>query len=298
MNQRLFSRGLVLQPAFRAFAGASNGARTAELAALLCFAMLTLAPAGLAQDITFSKTRYSSVKEPKEADVMLTITDSKIVVKAKEANGIDLEIPFSAIDSMSYEVAARHRVAEGAMIGSLALMTVKTKSHWLDIEYHEGDAKQLTTLRLDKSEYKSVISTLEAKTGKPIATLKSNASPFNPTAGSKDMDEVIPFPMDAVTTALKPAMESMGCKVTHETAGRIECKREWSKGMDTERTGAGGERVTAKLEAKGTQTRVRIETEKGVRGRMVKRNWSTPIYNDMMKGLQRPPDSVAASAKG
>lgn len=269
--------------------------RSARAVAALCLAALTLAPSSLAQDTTFSKTRYSSVKQPKEADVILTITDSKILVKAKEANGIALEIPFSSIDSMSYEVAVRHRVAEGAMLGSLLLMTTKTKSHWLDLEYREGDAKQLTTLRLDKSEYQQVIETLEAKIGKKIATLNSNSSAFNPTAGSKDMDEIVAFPMEAVAAALKPAMESMNCSVTHATASQIECKREWAKNRDTERTGSGGERVTARLEAKGEQTRVRIDTEKGFRGRLVKKNWSTPIYEEMMKSLQKPAQDASAS---
>jgi len=258
-------------------------------------AVLTLAPASLAQDVTFNKTRYSSVKQSKEADVALTVTDSKILIKGKEANGISLEIPFSSIDSMSYEVAARHRVAEGLWVGGLIMMSTKTKSHWLDIEYHEGDAKQLTTLRLDKSEYKEVIATLESKTGKHIATLNAKESAFNPTAGSKDMDTVVPYRMDAVAAALKPAMESVGCNVTHETAGQLECKRQWANRWDTERTGAGGEKVTARLEAKGVQTRVRIETEKGVRGRMVKKNWSTPIYEEMIKSLQKPAQSATAS---
>jgi hypothetical protein len=282
-------------PAFRAIARAWVNARGARAAAVLCLAALTLALASFAQDVIFNKTRYSSVKQPKEAEVILTITDSKVLVKAKEANGIALEIPFTSIESMSYEVAARHRVAEGAMLGSLLLMTTKTKSHWLDIEYREGHAKQLTTLRLDKSEYQHVIATLEAKTGKNIATLNSNTSAFNPTAGSKDMDEVIPFPMEAVAAALKPAMENMNCNVTHATGSQIECKREWAKNRDTERTGSGGERVTAKLEAKGAQTRVRIDTEKGFRGRMVKKNWSTPIYNEMMKSLQEPSQSTKVS---
>jgi len=229
-------------------------ARRAGPLAALCLAVVTLAPTVQAQDATFGKTRYSSAKQPKEADVVLTVADSKILVKGKKENGINMEIPFSSIDSMSYEVAARHRVAEGAMLGSLLLMTTKTKSHWLDIEYHEGDAKQLTTLRLDKSEFKKVIATLEEKTGKHIATLDSNSSVFNPTAGSKDMDEVVPFRIDAVAAALKPAMEDFGCKVKNANASRVDCKREWANHPDTERTGSGGEKVTATLEAKGEQT--------------------------------------------
>jgi hypothetical protein len=257
--------------------------------------VLTLVPPVQAQDVAFGKTRYSSPKHPKEDDVVLTVADSKILIKGKKENEINMEIPFSSIDSLSYEIAARHRVAEGAMLGSLLLMTTKTKSHWLDIEYREGDTKQSTTLRLDKSEYHQVIATLEAKTGKKIATLDSNTSAFNPTAGSKDRDELVPFRIDLVVAAVKPAMESFGCKVKDATASHIECKREWANNRDTERTGSGGERVTATLEAKGEKTRVRIATEKGFRGRMVKKNWSTPIYQEMMKSLQEPAKTAVTS---
>ncbi len=298
MEHRLSSARSVFQRTFWTIAKVSERARRAELVAVLCVAVLTLASAGLAQDVTFSKTRYSSVKLPKEADVALTVVDSKILIRGKKQNGINIEIPFSSIDSMSYERSARHRVGEGATVMLLSLgagavlMATKTKSHWLDIQYHEGDAKQLTVLRLDKSEYENVISTLEARTGKHIAVLNSKTSPLNPTAESKDMDEVIPFRMDAVVAALKPAMESMGCNVTHATANRIECKR--GRG-DSERTGYGGEKITATLEAKNEQTRVRIWTGKGFVGRARKNNWSTPIYQEMMKSLQEPSQSTNVS---
>jgi hypothetical protein len=255
-----------------------------------------------ADDVTFHKSRYSSAKEPREADVSLTITDSKMLIRGTKENGLKIEIPYSSIDSMAYEVAARHRVGEGAGVALLSpgagfvLMATKTKSHWLDIDYHEGEVKQLTILRLDKSEYKDVIATLEARTGKRIGTLDSNHSEFNPTAGSKDVDTVVPYRRDAVASAIKSAMEGMGCDVKKAKADRLECKRPWAKGRhDTERTGSGGEKVTAKLDAKGDQTRVRIETEKGFVGRLVKKNWSTPIYDAMMKGLQEPAQSTTAS---
>ena len=266
--------------------------------AALCLTLLPLVPAGLAQDVIFSKTRYSSVKQPKEADVVLTIAESKILIKGKKADGIDMEIPYSSIDSISYQLAARHRVGEGAGIMALSLgagaivMATKTKSYWLDIEYHEGDAKQLAVLRLDKSEYQKVMATLEARSGKHIAVLAPQKNPLNPTAGSKDMDEVIQFGMVAIVAALKPAMESFGCNVTDVTASRMECKR--GRG-NSERTGYGGEKVTATLEAKGEQTRVRIWTGKGFVGRMGKTNWSTPIYQEMMKSLQKSAQSATAS---
>ena len=172
------------------------------------------------------------------------------------------------------------------------LIALVTKSHWLDIEYHDGDAKQEMVLRLDKSEYEKVLSTLEARTGKTIARLDTKTSPLNPTANSKDVDQVIPFQKDAVAAALRPAMENVGCKVKETNAKRIECKRERG---NSERTGYGGEQVTAEFEAKGEQTRVRIWTGKGFVGRIRKNNWSTPIYDEMMKTLQKPAQNAAAA---
>jgi hypothetical protein len=196
--------------------------------------------------------------------------------------------PYSSIDEMSYEYATRHRVAEGASVMVLSLgagailMATKTKSHWLAIVYHEGETKQTTVLQLDKSEYEAVIAALEARTGKKIAVLESKSSQLNPTAESKDMDEMVPFGTDRIVAALKPAMESVGCKVTAVKASSVECKR--ARGGD-ERTGYGGEKVIASLETKGDQTRVRIATHKG------SKNWSTSIYQEMMKNLQPPAQS-------
>lgn len=264
----------------------------------VCVALIiTLVRVGHAEGTTFSKIKYSSLKQPKEVDVILSITDSKILIKAKgkKGSGIDMEIPYSSIEAMSYELAARHRVAEGAAVMALSLgagailMATKTKSHWLDIQYHEGDAKQLTVLQLDKSEYKAVIAALEAKTGKHIAVLDSKNSPLNPVVGSKNMDQVVPFGREKVAAALKSAMETEGCKVTEAKEGRIECKR--ARG-GSERTGFGGEKVTVTLEAKTDQTRVRIQTGKGVVGRLGKKNWSSAIYEEMMKNLQKPAPSV------
>ncbi|MGH9746795.1 MAG: hypothetical protein ACRD59_11880 [Candidatus Acidiferrales bacterium] len=298
MKNRLHVHRAIFPNAFRAMARVWDGVQRSGPVAVLCLSVLALAPAGLAQDVTFNKTRYSSVKQPGEADVVLTLTDSKILIKDKKANGIDMEIPYSSIDSISYELATRHRVAEGAGVMALSIgagaivMATKTKSYWLDIEHHDGDAKELTVLRLDKSEHEQVMAALAAKSRKHIEALATKGRPLNPTVGSKDMDEVIPFGMEAVAAALKPAMESFGCNVTEAKDKRIECKR--PRGY-SERTGSGAEKVTATLEAKGDQTRVRIWTGKGFVGRIGKNNWSTPIYEEMMKNLQKPAQSATAS---
>ena len=196
---------------------------------------LAFAPTGVAQNTSFDKTRYSSAMHPIEVEVHFTVADSKISIKSKKVNKnlppVEIEIPYSSIDAMSYELATRHRVSEGAMVMVASLgagaivMATKTKSHWLVIQHHDSDAKQSTVLRLDKSEYSSVITALEAKTGKHIFVLDAKTSSSNPTAKGKNMDELVPFGIEKVMAALRPAMESEGCKVTEATSTRIECKR-------------------------------------------------------------------------
>jgi hypothetical protein len=252
-----------------------------------------LAHAALCQDAVFNKSHFSSVNSPKEAEVRLTITDKDVRVEGKK-NAMDLVVPFSSIDSLSYEVAERHRVGEGAvvMLASLGVgavvMATKSKSHWLDIAYHDGTQSHSMVLRLDKSEFESVLGTLEQRSGKTIARTNAKSSATNPTANSRDMDEVVPYGLAAVASALKPAMEDVGCHVRKDAANHIECRRDWSKSGGVERTGVGGEKITAELVQQDKGTRVRISTEKGLRGRLYKKNWSTAIYQDMLKSLQKP----------
>jgi hypothetical protein len=120
------------------------------------------------------------------------------------------------------------------------------------------------------------------------ASINSKTSALYLNAESRDVDEVIPFAMDKVMTALKPAMESAGCKVTEAAANRIECKR--ARVHSQQASDEGAEKVTAVLEGNGGQTRVRISTGKGFYGRLGKKNWSTPIYQEMLKSLQKTPE--------
>jgi len=101
-----------------------------------------------------------------------------------------------------------------------------------------------------------------------------------------DVDETIPFPMDKVMAAVKPAMESVSCNVKESSADHVECKRP-RVATDWRFNDVGGESVTALLEAQGDQTRIRITTGKGFYGRLGKDSWSMPIFQEMMKRLQQ-----------
>ena len=119
------------------------------------------------------------------------------------------------------------------------------------------------------------------------ATINPDAGPVDLIGVTIDIDEVVPFPVDKVMAALKPAMESQDCYVTSTTADSIECKRPRASTTAQQEASGGGESVTARLEAQGDQAHVIITTGKGFYGRLFKKNWSTPIYQEMMKNLQK-----------
>jgi hypothetical protein len=107
----------------------------------------------------------------------------------------------------------------------------------------------------------------------------------DPSKGSKDVDQTIAYPMPKVLDAARLAMATFGCdsKKDKEKADYLECTRDRHVGV---MVGSGGEKVTVKLSEKGSETRVEIKTGKGFVGRLGKKNWSTPIFNEMMKTLK------------
>ena len=103
------------------------------------------------------------------------------------------------------------------------------------------------------------------------------------TKGSKDVDEVIQYPMDAVQRAVKIGMQTYGFDIKQEKPDYLEGTRSRHVGVVV---GSGGEKVTVKLSPESGGTRVKIDTGKGFVGRMGKKNWSTPIFNETLKVLK------------
>jgi hypothetical protein len=103
------------------------------------------------------------------------------------------------------------------------------------------------------------------------------------TKGSKDVDQTVAYPMDKVFDAAKQALLTHGCNIKKEKADYLECTKDRHIGMVV---GSGGEKITVKLTPKGNETRVEIKTGKGFVGRLGKKNWSTPVFDEMMKTLK------------
>ncbi len=118
-------------------------------------------------------------------------------------------------------------------------MLSKKRSEWLSITYAEAGVPSTATQGLDKTEAWSIRNSIQSKMGQPIQELDEKHNPFDPTAGSTDVDKVVPFGKDRVAAALHTAMESFGCQSTSETASVLQCKR---KRGHSELTGPAGSR--------------------------------------------------------
>jgi hypothetical protein len=242
----------------------------------LAVLLLGIASAG---DATFEKSKLTVSAGAKETAVDLIVSDHGVTVRGRAGASVFLELPYSGIGRISYAFINSRRPELWPLLG-LAVALTKGQSHWMVIETGTAATPQSTILRLDKTEYQDVISALNARSGKRVEVLEPSSRVLDPTKGSHDEDETVPFQIDTVLAALKPAMESVACKVGRATANHIECKRgPHLKGP----LRPGGELVTVSLESKGTETRVQIKTARGLG-----HDWSTPIYLELRKRLGTP----------
>ena len=235
--------------------------------------------ASFAQTVSFEKTQLQTLDKGKQEmiDVEFQVGEDKAVIVDKGNATVLFEIPYTEIKNISYDGARTPRTELGLLVGVFS----KSTSHWLFIEYAEGDATSEPVLQIHKDDIEQVMAALEAGTGAPVTILAE--SRINPTEGSKNVKEVVPHSVEQIRLALQPAMEMYGCQITKEKDDEMECKR--GRGENPGAQGCGGEKVTGKFKAEGSSTRVEIKTAKGFLGAACKKNWSTPMFNEMMKNL-------------
>lgn len=265
-----------------------------RLSYLLACTFLLISQVNGAEKDSFTKSKLVTMKnhEQNVVNVDLRFSDFELLVFKRGKSELLMQIPYSSIRSISYEYAERHRIEEGLFLGA-PLMTTKNRSHWLAVSNGQDT---ISVFRLHKDEFRDILSAFGTKSGKSIEFLEDKGGLANPTAGSTDVDQIVPYHAEAIFRQIKPAMEKYNCQVTKEkpekkARGIIECKRPhtvsgWKPGADAGPTGVGGEKVTVILEAMGKQTRIKVETGKGFAGRLRKKNWSTPVFNEIMHRLE------------
>lgn len=140
---------------------------------LLIFALAV--SAGFAEETTFHRIKAPDSKG-KPVNAELTFSDEHKAIEVRPVKGEPVKIPYSEIDSISYEYTKKHRVNEGSMItapvgvGAVAMLT-KSKVHWLEIHYIEDDIRRTYLVRMDKHNYLRVLEAVKTHTGKDAEVL-------------------------------------------------------------------------------------------------------------------------------
>jgi hypothetical protein len=158
-----------------------------KTAVSLCVAFFLLAVSlCFADDVSFHRVKVPTANG-KQIPAVLTFSDGDKALEVHPAKGDAVTIPYSAIDKASYEYTQKHRVNEGTVataatgVGAV-LMFTKSKSHWLEIDYHEQDTRKVFVLRMDKDEYLQILDALKAHAGID-AEILGNAKKIYATCG-------------------------------------------------------------------------------------------------------------------
>ena len=151
----------------------------------ICLIMLLGVTAGLAvsEDLKFGRTWVINSKGGEDkVDLVFSEADSALVVRKKDS--VFAQIPFAAIERISYGYSKHHRLDEGVqtmvfpflnpasgIIGGIVMLT-KGKRHWLYIDYKDPEeVSRELVLRLDKSVYRKVLEAAKVQTGIDVEIL-------------------------------------------------------------------------------------------------------------------------------
>jgi len=147
--------------------------KIASLVLSVCLGLSFLSMPCFADDVAFSGVKLADAKG-KQADARLILEDSKHDLLIRVADHDFVDIPYDHLDKFSYEYTKKHRITTGAIVmvaslgaGAVVMMT-KSKSHWLYIDYRDGDVPKTVVLRMEKGQYKKICDAIQAHTGKAV----------------------------------------------------------------------------------------------------------------------------------
>ena len=141
---------------------------------LLLLVVLLAATVSVAEDDSFTRVAAPDSKG-KLSRAVLTFSDSHKAIEVQPVKGDVKSIPYDQIGKFSYEYTKKRRINEESIftapVGGAVVMLTKSKSHWLEIHYHEGNVPRLYVLRMDKREYIRILDAVKAHTGKDAEVL-------------------------------------------------------------------------------------------------------------------------------
>jgi hypothetical protein len=104
---------------------------------------------GVSDETSFHGVRLPDLKG-KQIKVVLTFSDKDKAVEIRPAKGAAVTIPYAQIDKCAYEYT-------DALMGA--------RNHWLEIDYHDQDARKVLVLLMDSHNYLRILDSLKTHTG-------------------------------------------------------------------------------------------------------------------------------------
>jgi hypothetical protein len=142
-----------------------------SITVVLILMVVTLA---FAEETSFGRIAAPDSKG-KLTKAVLTLSDDHKAVEVHFAKNPTVSIPYSEIDKFTYEYTKKRRINEESVltapVGGAIVMLTKAKSHWLKIDYRQGNLPKSFVLRMDKHEYLHILEALKAHTGKDAEIL-------------------------------------------------------------------------------------------------------------------------------
>jgi hypothetical protein len=122
--------------------------------------MLAVASVGFAEETSFRTVKLPDAKgKPQKA--VLTFSDNDKAVEVRPAkDGVPVNIPYSRIDKCAYEYTTE-----------LTITLTDAKNHWLEIDYHDQDARKVLILRMEKKDYLRILDAVKTHTGIEVEIL-------------------------------------------------------------------------------------------------------------------------------
>lgn len=124
----------------------------------------------LAEETSFRRVKIPDLSG-RQTKAVLTFSDDHKALELRPSKGDAVNISYSQIDKCSYEFTRKHRVSASTIVlaattgvGAVVMLT-KSRSHWLEVAYHDQDAPKILVLRMDKHNYVRILEALKSHTG-------------------------------------------------------------------------------------------------------------------------------------
>ena len=101
-----------------------------------------------------------------KSNVRLDLSDSEVLVL--HGAGAALRIPYQKINTLEYGQNVSRRYAAAVLISPILLLS-KSRKHFLTLGYVDGgETQQAIVFRIQKGDIRSILSSLEARTGRRV----------------------------------------------------------------------------------------------------------------------------------